>query len=137
MPDIAIFARERDAEIQKSFDLFLHPGVVLHHPKSFLKDDGDPAANNGGWQWSAGTGTDTAPYFHIFNPILQGKKHDTDGEFIAKWVPELKGLPKEFRHEPWEMDKETAQKYNFKLGRDHPQQIVDHFFARDRTLDIY
>jgi len=99
--------------------------------------DGDPAANNGGWQWTAGTGTDAAPYFRIFNPILQGKKYDPEGEFIATWVPELKNLPKEFRHEPWEMDDETAQKYDFKLGRDYPQQIVDHFFARDRTLEAY
>ncbi len=99
--------------------------------------DGDPAANNGGWQWSAGTGTDAAPYFRIFNPILQGKKHDPEGEFIAKWVPELQDLPKAFHHEPWEMDEDIAQKYDFKLGRDYPQQIVDHFFARDRTLEAY
>ena len=99
--------------------------------------DGDPAANNGGWQWTAGTGTDAAPYFRIFNPILQGKKYDPDGDYIAKWVPELKDLPKEYRHEPWKMDEETAQKYDFKLGRDYPQQIVDHFFALDRTFEAY
>jgi len=105
----------------------------------FMKNlvDGDPANNNGGWQWTAGTGTDAAPYFRIFNPILQGKKHDPEGEFIAKWVPELQGLPVKFRHEPWEMDEETAKNYDFKLGRDYPQQIVDHFFARDRTLEAY
>ena len=51
--------------------------------------DGDPAANNGGWQWSAGTGTDAAPYFRIFNPISQGKKFDPDGAYVRKWVPEL------------------------------------------------
>ena len=105
----------------------------------FMKNlvDGDPAANNGGWQWTAGTGTDAAPYFRIFNPILQGKKYDPEGDFIAKWVPELKALPKEYRHEPWKMNKETAQKFDFDLGRDYPQQIVDHFLARDRTLDAY
>ena len=65
--------------------------------------DGDPAANNGGWQWSAGTGTDAAPYFRVFNPILQGKEFDPDGEYIAQWVPELAGLPLKFRHEPWKL----------------------------------
>jgi deoxyribodipyrimidine photo-lyase len=99
--------------------------------------DGDPAANNGGWQWSAGTGTDAAPYFRIFNPVLQGQKHDPDGEYIAKWVPELSELPVKYRHEPWEMNQEEAKKVHFKLGENYPQRIVDHFFARDRTLEAY
>jgi deoxyribodipyrimidine photo-lyase len=99
--------------------------------------DGDPAANNGGWQWSAGTGTDAAPYFRIFNPMIQGFKFDPEGEFIAKWVPELRDLPVAYRHEPWKMDETDSQKYNFKLGRDYPHPIVDHAFARQRTLDAY
>jgi deoxyribodipyrimidine photo-lyase len=99
--------------------------------------DGDPAANNGGWQWSAGTGTDAAPYFRIFNPILQGQKHDPDGEYIARWVPELKDLPVKFRHEPWEMCEKESIEYNFKLGEDYPIRIVDHGFARERTLNAY
>lgn len=99
--------------------------------------DGDPAANNGGWQWTAGTGTDAAPYFRIFNPVLQGKKYDTDGVYIARWVPELEKLPKALRHEPWTMTEEESNKYDVKLGRDYPQPIVDHFFARDRTLEAY
>jgi deoxyribodipyrimidine photo-lyase len=99
--------------------------------------DGDPAANNGGWQWSAGTGTDAAPYFRIFNPILQGKKHDPDGEYIARWVPELEELPAKFRHEPWEMGEQESIKYNFKLGKVYPIRIVDHDFARERTLNAY
>jgi deoxyribodipyrimidine photo-lyase len=99
--------------------------------------DGDPAANNGGWQWSAGTGTDAAPYFRIFNPVLQGEKYDPDGAFIAHWVPELKKLPVKFRHEPWKMYEEEAQKYNFGKGQDYPEQIIDHFFARERAIDAY
>lgn len=99
--------------------------------------DGDPAANNGGWQWTAGTGTDAAPYFRIFNPILQGKKHDPNGEYIARWVPELEELPAKFRHEPWEMGEQESIKYNFKLGEDYPIRIVDHDFARERTLNAY
>ncbi len=66
--------------------------------------DGDPAANNGGWQWTAGTGTDAAPWFRIFNPILQGIKFDPAGTYIGRWVPELAKLPVKFRHEPWKLD---------------------------------
>lgn len=99
--------------------------------------DGDPAANNGGWQWSAGTGTDAAPYFRIFNPVLQGQKHDTDAEYIARWVPELRELPVKYRHEPWKMSESEARSFDFKLGKDYPQRIVDHKFARQRTLDAY
>ena len=99
--------------------------------------DGDPAANNGGWQWSAGTGTDAAPYFRVFNPILQGLKFDPDGAFIAKWVPSLRKLPVKFRHEPWKMSEEQAQKYDFNQGQDYPARIVDHSFARKRALEAY
>lgn len=99
--------------------------------------DGDPAANNGGWQWSAGTGTDAAPYFRIFNPVLQGQKYDPDGAFIAQWVPALKNLPVNYRHEPWKMNSNVAEKYDFQLGKDYPHPIVDHQFARDRTLEAY
>lgn len=63
--------------------------------------DGDPAVNNGGWQWTAGTGTDAAPYFRIFNPVLQGEKFDPQGEFVRRWVPELADVPDKFIHTPW------------------------------------
>jgi len=99
--------------------------------------DGDPAANNGGWQWSAGTGTDAAPYFRIFNPVLQGQKYDPQGVYIARWVPELQHLPAKYRHEPWKINTTEAEKYGFKYGSDYPKQIVDHKFARQRTLDAY
>jgi deoxyribodipyrimidine photo-lyase len=66
--------------------------------------DGDPAANNGGWQWTAGTGTDAAPYFRIFNPVLQSAKFDPNGDYIRKWVPELNDVEMKDIHAPWQND---------------------------------
>jgi deoxyribodipyrimidine photo-lyase len=90
--------------------------------------DGDPAANNGGWQWTAGTGTDAVPYFRIFNPILQSKKFDPHGDYIRRWVPELAHLAADEIHAPWEMKIDI---------RNYPQPIVDHHAARERTLSAY
>jgi deoxyribodipyrimidine photo-lyase len=99
--------------------------------------DGDPAANNGGWQWTAGTGTDAAPYFRIFNPILQSKKFDPDGRYIRRWLPELGDVPDRFIHEPWRMPDEIQQRTNCHIGLDYPHPIVDRAFARERTLQAY
>ncbi|MHB8135622.1 MAG: cryptochrome/photolyase family protein [Anaerolineaceae bacterium] len=99
--------------------------------------DGDPASNNGGWQWVAGTGTDAAPYFRIFNPVSQGKKFDPKGNYVRRWVPELRNLPDQFIHEPWEMPISEQQKVNVIIGKDYPDHIVDHANARERVLDAY
>lgn len=99
--------------------------------------DGDPAANNGGWQWTAGTGMDAAPYFRIFNPILQGKKYDPNGDYVRRWVPELAGVPTKYAHTPWMMPPELQGQINCIIGRDYPQPIVDHGFARERALAAY
>ena len=99
--------------------------------------DGDPASNNGGWQWAAGTGTDAAPYFRIFNPVRQGEKHDPDGEYIRRWIPELKDVPGEYIHEPWKLSEEEQRNFNCRIGRDYPQPIVDHAQARERALEAY
>lgn len=92
--------------------------------------DGDPAANNGGWQWVAGTGTDAAPYFRVFNPVLQGKKFDPQGEYVRRWVPELANVPHAFIHEPWLMP-------SLERPRGYPEPLVEHSFARQRALDWY
>ena len=99
--------------------------------------DGDPAANNGGWQWTAGTGTDAAPYFRIFNPLLQGKKHDPEGAYVRRWVEELARVPDAYIHEPWKMPPEVQAASGCAIGRDYPAPIVDHAWARERTLAAY
>ncbi|UCG26522.1 MAG: deoxyribodipyrimidine photo-lyase [Chloroflexota bacterium] len=99
--------------------------------------DGDPAANNGGWQWTAGTGTDAAPYFRIFNPVLQGKRFDPNGDYVRHWLPKLNRVPKKYVHEPWKMPYEIQRQTGCVIGRDYPQPIVDHAVARRETLDAY
>jgi deoxyribodipyrimidine photo-lyase len=99
--------------------------------------DGDVAANNGGWQWAAGTGTDAAPYFRIFNPTSQGEKHDPHGDYVRRWVPELANVPDKFIQAPHELNSAEQRRYNCVIGRDYPAPIVDHKQARLRTLDAY
>jgi deoxyribodipyrimidine photo-lyase len=91
------------------------------------------ASNVAGWQWVAGSGADAAPYFRIFNPILQGEKFDKEGEYVKKWIPELKNIPKKFIHKPWEYEDEK----NFKLGRDYPFPLVKHEKARTKALSSF
>jgi deoxyribodipyrimidine photo-lyase len=99
--------------------------------------DGDPAANNGGWQWTAGVGTDAAPYFRVFNPVLQSRKFDPYGDFARAWIPELRRVPDEYIHEPWQMPDDVQRKSHCVIGQDYPTPIVDHAFARARVLDAY
>ncbi len=94
--------------------------------------DYSPASNVAGWQWVAGCGADAAPYFRIFNPILQGEKFDKEGEYVKKWVPELKNLSKKFIHKPWEFKDKK-----FKLGIDYPYPIVKHEEARVKALNAF
>lgn len=99
-----------------------------HGERYFMQHlvDGDFASNNGGWQWSASTGTDASPYFRIFNPASQGKKFDGEGAFTRQWVPELASVPKKYLFEAPSRD-----------GLDYPEPIVDHKLARERALGAF
>jgi deoxyribodipyrimidine photo-lyase len=88
--------------------------------------DADLAQNNGGWQWAASTGTDSVPYFRIFNPVTQGKKFDPDGAFVRRMLPELAGVPDRFVHEPWKVPMAG-----------YPPPVVEHAAARERALFAY
>jgi deoxyribodipyrimidine photo-lyase len=99
--------------------------------------DGDPAANNGGWQWTAGTGTDAAPYFRVFNPVLQGSKFDPQGAYVRRWVPELAAVPDQYIHEPWKIPPDVQSQFGCVIGQDYPAPMVDHAAARQRALAAY
>lgn len=92
--------------------------------------DGDLAANNGGWQWSAGTGTDAAPYFRIFNPTAQAEKCDPKGGFVRRWLPELKDFPDDLVHQPWENPLLLSQSK-------YPSRIVLHEEQRGNCLAMF
>ena len=96
--------------------------------------DADLANNSLGWQWVAGCGADAAPYFRIFNPVLQGEKFDPTGAYVRRWVPELASLPDEWIHKPWKAPVSTLVNAGVELGRTYPAPIVDHDVARERAL---
>ena len=99
--------------------------------------DADLAANNGGWQWSASTGTDPVPYFRVFNPVLQGRRFDPSGAFVRAQLPALGRVPDAYVHAPWTMPPLIAAEAGFMVGRDYPAPIVDHGVARTRALAAY
>lgn len=117
-----------------------HLLVDYHEGERYFEQhlaDADLAANNGGWQWSASTGTDAAPYFRVFNPTLQGRTFDPDGAFVRSLIPALERVPDKYVHEPWAMPPIVAASAGFTLGRDYPEPIVDHAEARVRALTVY
>jgi deoxyribodipyrimidine photo-lyase len=99
--------------------------------------DADLAANAASWQWVAGCGADAAPYFRIFNPVLQGQKFDPDGAYVRRYVPELAGLPNNFIHTPWEAPKTVLEAASITPGITYPNQIVDLSIGRERALAAY
>ena len=99
--------------------------------------DFNKANNVAQWQWVAGCGADAAPYFRIFNPILQGEKFDKEGLYVKKWVPELDKVPNKFIHKPWEMELKYQQAIKTIIGKDYPQPIVVHEKARASALEAF
>ncbi len=96
--------------------------------------DADLASNTLGWQWSAGCGADAAPYFRIFNPILQGQKFDPDGDYVRRWVPELGRLPTKYLHQPWVAPPALLAEASIVLGDNYPKPLVEHKAARAAAL---
>ncbi len=101
-----------------------------HGARHFMRHlvDADLASNQHGWQWTAGTGTDAAPFFRVFNPVTQGHKFDPDGDYVRRWVPELRDIAGRAVHEPWRLDEPPAG---------YPERIVDHAAERAVALERY
>jgi deoxyribodipyrimidine photo-lyase len=99
--------------------------------------DADPANNPASWQWVAGSGADAAPYFRIFNPVLQGRKFDEAGDYVRRWIPELAGLDAANIHAPWLAAPGELRDAGILLGKSYPRPIVDHSFARARALAAF
>jgi deoxyribodipyrimidine photo-lyase len=99
--------------------------------------DADLASNAISWQWVAGCGADAAPYFRIFNPVLQGQKFDPGGAYVRKFVPELARLPDKFIHAPWEAEAQMLAAANVTLGQNYPHPIISLAQGRERALAAY
>lgn len=133
------FMHNRVRMIVASF-LIKHLRLHWHHGERWFWDclvDADVANNSASWQWVAGCGADAAPYFRIFNPITQGQKFDSSGDYVRKWVPELKNLPTSAIHEPWSAKKDVLNTAGVTLGLTYPHPMVDHFQARKEALAGY
>lgn len=121
---------------------FLVKNLLLHwhHGERWFWDclaDADLANNSASWQWIAGCGADAAPYFRVFNPIMQGEKFDSEGEYTRRFVPELAGLPARYLFRPWEAPDKILKEAGVKLGKTYPLPIVDAKASRDRALAAF
>jgi deoxyribodipyrimidine photo-lyase len=99
--------------------------------------DADAASNPANWQWVAGSGADAAPYFRVFNPVLQGEKFDPDGSYVRRWVPELSRLRPPLIHRPWSAGLDELARAEVELGISYPHPVVEHTAARRRALAAY
>ncbi len=118
-------------------DLHLDWRLGERHFEALLLD-GEPAQNNGNWQWVTSVGVDPAPYFRrLFNPILQQRKFDPDGTYVRRWVPELRDVPDERLAEPWQMSDDEQRAAGCVIGRDYPPPIVVHADERKRAIERY
>ena len=121
---------------------FLLKDLLIHWKRgaAWFEDtlvDADLAVNRASWQWVAGSGADAAPYFRIFNPVLQGEKFDPRGDYVRRYVPELAGLETKYIHKPWEAPSAMLNEAGIVLGETYPRPIIDHREARQRALDAY
>jgi deoxyribodipyrimidine photo-lyase len=121
---------------------FLTKDMRIHWKRGeeyFMKKllDGDVALNNGGWQWSAGSGTDAQPWFRIFNPTLQGKNFDASGAYVRYYVPELARVPDRFIHEPWKMPIDVQRRSGCIIGMQYPAPVVNHDEQRRMTMKSF
>jgi deoxyribodipyrimidine photo-lyase len=99
---------------------------------------GDEASNNGNWQWIASVGVDPAPYFRrMYNPMTQQRRHDPGGEYVRRWLPELRDVPLDKLAEPWTMSADEQAAANCEIGRDYPEPVVDHAAERQRAMARY
>ena len=121
---------------------FLVKNLLLHwrHGEAWFWDtlvDADLSSNSASWQWVAGCGADAAPYFRIFNPVLQGKKFDPDGDYVRRHVPELKSVPTRYIHDPWDAPSDVLRDAGVTLGQSYPQPIVELKASRERALQAF
>lgn len=96
--------------------------------------DADLANNTMGWQWTAGSGADAAPFFRIFNPVLQGERFDKAGHYVRRWIPELANLENKYIHQPWSAEPKTLVDAGIRLGKDYPEPVVDLKISRTEAL---
>ena len=111
--------------------------IHWHHGEEWFWDtllDADLANNSTSWQWIAGCGADAAPYFRIFNPVTQGQKFDSKGDYIRRFVPEITNLPDKYIHAPWEAPRHILKTAEVELGKDYPNPIIDLKSSRERAL---
>jgi len=99
--------------------------------------DADLASNAASWQWIAGCGIDSQPFFRVFNPVTQGEKFDPDGAYVRAWVPELARVPDKFLHAPWSAPSAVLAEAGVELGQTYPHPVADLPQARQRALDAY
>jgi deoxyribodipyrimidine photo-lyase len=121
---------------------FLIKNMLIHwrHGANWFWDclaDADLASNSASWQWCAGSGADAAPYFRIFNPLLQSEKFDPQGEYLVRYCPELESLPTRYRHKPWHAPAEGLHSAGIELGVDYPRPILDLKATRERALERF
>lgn len=132
------FVHNRARMVHASFltkHLLIHYEYGEAHYMKYLTD-GDWAQNNAGWQWSAGCGCDAQPYFRVFNPTTQGQKFDPQGDYVRRWIPELRDLPAEYCHTPWLAPPIVSSAAGVTVGGSYPAPIVDHKQARERFLSL-